>query len=397
MVYLLVAFSGIPFFYRSQIEVLIVTMLFPAMVFILRKRKLDKFIIYYLVLTVLIQAGQMLKFYYLPLTTFLGLHIRILFAYLTIKAVGKRFVDYYVHILVFSVMISLFFYIPSYYPGFEYFLKSTVAPFFKHPFLKESNYDFVDNVIVYSINTKGEGLVFLKRNSGPFWEPGAFSGFLIIALLLNTIRTKYFWSRVNVVLILGLMSTFSTTGLIALAYVLIAYYLVHQSLVKRIFLIPLLLIGIGYAFVSIEFIGDKIVRKLSFTDQTYNTRFKSAQKDLNDFSTSPWVGLGRYEKTRFDEEQEQRKIHRNNGVTNFLAMYGSIAFIFYFTFIYRSFRAYCRENEFIGAFAFFALGGVVLVGFSEVYFTKVFFIALTMLSVLYSQPSEHEDVREGAP
>nr|WP_321409390.1 O-antigen ligase family protein [uncultured Carboxylicivirga sp.] len=394
LVYFLVAFSGIPFFYRSRIEVLIVFLFFPLMVFLYRKRKVDKYIIYYIAFALLIQAGQVLKFYYLPVTTFIGLHVRLLFAYLTLKAVDKRFVGYYVNILVISVIISWFFYFLSYHSSFEYILRDKIAPFFKHPFLKESNYNYFKNVILYTINTKGEGFLFLKRNSGPFWEPGAFSGFLIIALLFNSIRKKYLWNRKNVILILGLISTFSTTGLIGLLYVIISYYLVHQNVKRRIVFVPVLIVGVIYLFVSVDFIGDKIMRKLSFTDYTYNTRFKSAQKDIIDFAQSPFVGLGRAEKTRFGEETEERKIHRNNGVTNLLASYGIFAFFLYFILTWIGWRNYCRSRKFNTNFALFALGGIWLIGFSEVYFTKVFFISLTMLPVLYEPVVNEEEVEE---
>ncbi len=395
LVYFLVAFSGIPFFYRSRIEVLIVFTLFPLWVFIYRQRKIDKFIVYYLAGVLLIQAGQVLKFYYLPFSTFVGLHARILFAYFTLKAVDKRFADYYVHVIVFSVIVSWFFYLPSYSSSFEYFLSHTLAPYFEHPFIKESNYKYFDNVILYTINTKGEGFLILKRNSGPFWEPGAFSGFLIVALLLNIIRKRYLWNKGNVVIMLGLISTFSTTGLIALFYVITSYYLIHQNIKRRIVFLPLLIGSVIYLFVSVDFIGDKIVQKLSFTDQTYNTRFKSAQIDLIDFTESPLVGLGRSEQTRFSEEQNVRKIHRNNGVTNLLASYGIFAFIIYFFLMWYGARQYCHYRNFNPVFALYVLGGIWLIGFSEVYFTKVFFIALTLLSVLYGLPEAEEEVSDG--
>lgn len=384
LVYLLIAFSGVPFFYRSRIEVLIVAMLLPAAVFVYRKRKIDKFILYYLLVALLVQLGQVLKFYHLPVTTFIGLYVRIVFAYLCIKAIGVRTIKYYVDILVFSILLSSVFYLLSYLPFFEQFLLERLAPMFEHPFLKASNYSVTDNIIVYSINTKGEGLVWLKRNSGPFWEPGAFAGFIIIAMIFNIVKTKRLGGKVNAVLLLGLISTFSTTGFIAVAYLYGAYYLISQSLLKKMIVLPLLLILFAYSFLSIDFLSKKVMRKLSFTDQTYNTRFKSAQSDLFDFVSSPIVGLGRSQKTRFNEETNKRKIHRNNGVTNFLAMYGVFVFIFYFTLILWTFRALCNYYNFNIRFAPFALGAIFLIGFSEIYFTKVFFIALTMLPLIYS-------------
>jgi len=387
MVYLLVAFSGIPFFYRSRIEVMIVCMLIPLAVFIYRQRRIDKFIIYYVVAVMLLQVGQMLKFYYLPLSTFLGLHIRILFAYLTLKAVGHRLPTYYVNIILFSILVSWLFYLPSYLPGFEGMLKSSVAPYFKHPFLKASNYKVSDNLILYTINTKGEAVGWLKRNSGPFWEPGAFSGFIIIALIFHVIKSKSVFSKQNLLLMAGLITTFSTSGLLVLAYLIVAYFWLQRSVIKRIALVPLFLIGFAYLFVSIDFMGAKIQKKLSFTSQTYNTRFKSAQIDILDFAKSPWVGLGQAKETRFGGKTEKRVIHRNNGVTDFLATFGLFAFCLYFILILLSLNSLCRYHNYDTRFALFALGAVLLIGFSEVYFSKVFFIALSMMSVLYAKRS----------
>ena len=85
--------------------------------------------------------------------------------------------------------MSLAFYVPSYSSAFENLMQHSIAPLFENPLIKESNYKAWPSVILYTFNSQGEGLLWLKRNSGPFWEPGAFSGFLILALLFNIIIT----------------------------------------------------------------------------------------------------------------------------------------------------------------------------------------------------------------
>ncbi len=394
LVYLLVAFSGIPFFYRARIEVLIAFLAIPLGVFVYRKCKLDKFIVYYLAFVLLLQMGQVLKFYYLPVSTFLGLHARLLFAYFTIKALGEKFIGHYINVLFFSVVVSLLLYLMSYSSGFEQFLKQSVAPIFKHPFLKESNYVYSPNIIFYTLNTKGEGFIWLKRNSGPFWEPGAFAGFLIVALLLSVMVSKRLWTKKNMVLIAGLISAFSTTGLIALCYVIVVYYLAQKDLVKRGLVVPLLLVSVTYLFFSVDFLGDKVVEKMSYSNKTYNTRFKSAMTDLEDLTKSPLVGLGRSDVTRFDEEQDSRKIHRNNGVSNLLATYGIIGFVLYFLLMLTGFKKVCKQSGFNHVFALYALAGICIIGFSEVYFTKVLFLALTMLPVIYGRSPVSEEGKE---
>ncbi|TLX75649.1 hypothetical protein E9993_08810 [Labilibacter sediminis] len=384
LVYLLIAFSGVPFFYRANMLMMLGFLVFPLVVFVVRKRKIDRFIVYYILIALVVQIGQMLKFYDLPIATFLGLHIRLLFAYLTIRAVGNKTIGYYTNILCFSVITSLLFYLPSYASGFEPLLKSAVVPFFDNPFIKESNYVYHPNVILYTINTKGEGLSWLKRNSGPFWEPGAFSGFLILALIFQIIQTGTINNTKSKILILGVVSTFSTSGLMVLVILLLFYFLLNKKLGYRYFVMPLLAIGGVVLFFSVDFIGAKVISKINFTHSTYNTRFKSAWLDINDFIKNPVLGLGRSEKSRFQAETRGRLIHRNNGVTNHLAMYGGIVFLIYFYLIYLAFYRMCIAHDVDKRMAFFALVIIMLIGFSQVYFTRVFFIALSMMPVLFN-------------
>ncbi len=388
LVYFMIAFSGVPFFYKANIVMMIAFLAFPAIVFVIRKRKIDRFIIYYLGIVLLIQAGQMLKFYELPIQTYLGLHVRLIFGYLTIRSVGRKTVEYYVDILVFSVLASLVFYIPSYIGAFESFLENSIAPLFTNPLIKEINYKVWPSVILYTFNAQGEGLMLLKRNSGPFWEPGAFSGFLIVALLFNIIITGQLNNRKNRVLMLGVLTTFSTSGLLVLACVILFYLSLNKDAIRRFILVPVVLV-IGVAsFISVDILGSKIIQKMSFTDDTYNTRFKSAQIDVYDFLKHPLLGMGRSESTRFEGETQAREIHRNNGVTNQLVMYGGIAFIIYFYLIYLTFYRMCISYNVNKRMAIFALITIFMVGFSQIYFIKVFFMSLTMMPILFKK-SDH--------
>ncbi len=383
LVYLLIAFSGVPFFYRAHIAMMIVFLAFPATVFILRKRKIDRFFIYYLVFVLVIQMGQMLKFYELPLKTFLGMHARLLFAYLTIRAVGKKTPIYYINILIFSVVTSLVFYLVSYNSALERFMESNIAPIFDNPFVEDEGYKYWPSIIIYTFNTKGEGLVWLKRNSGPFWEPGAFSGFLMVALLFNIIITGKLNNKKNRILMLGVVSTFSTSGLLVLICLIVFYLLLNRDRGTKYILLPVVVIVGVVGFFSLDFMGNKVISTMNYTDQTYNTRFKSGMIDLVDFTHHPFVGMGRSQTTRYEGQIDARTMHRNNGVSNQLVMYGGGAFILYFYLVYLSFYRMCIAYGVNKKMALFALITIALIGFSQIYFTKVFFISLTMMSVLF--------------
>ena len=385
LVYLMVAFSGIPFFYYSGIQLIIPMLLFPLGVVIYRRRKIDRFILLYFIVVATLLFLQTIKFYHLVYSTYAGLFARLLFAYLVIIGVGQKTVRYYINILTFSVITSLFFNMLSYVPAINHLLTHTIAPLFDHSLLMHEKYTIWPQLVLYTINYKGEGIgSLIMRNSGPFWEPGAFAGFILIALLMNTIVTrKLLGNRINHILLLGLLTTFSTTGLLAAFTLVGGYYLIWGTGWSRLIIVPLLVVGGLTAYQSFAFLGTKIDKAMDVANIGYNTRFKSAFLDLNDFVEHPLLGMGMTKETRFEGETKHRIIHRNNGVTNLLATYGIFIFIAYFALIWLSFHRLCLAYNFDPAFAWLALLIVLMMGFSEIFFNKILFYGLTMLHVLF--------------
>jgi hypothetical protein len=89
LVFLLIANSGIPFFYL-YIEFKILNLIIVGIIFLFRNKIIDKYIFYYLTLFILISIGQYYVFRTSVLNDSLSVIIRILIAYLTIKTVMIR-------------------------------------------------------------------------------------------------------------------------------------------------------------------------------------------------------------------------------------------------------------------------------------------------------------------
>lgn len=393
LVYLMVAFSGIPFFYYGGIFFMFVMLLFPLAVVIIRRRKPHRFIVGYFIVVALLLFFQTIKFYHLAVSTYAGFMIRLLFAYLVLLAVGKKSIKYYIDILAFSVVTSLFFNIISYVPAVNNFLTHSIAPLFDHPLLMYEKYTIWPQFILYTINWRGESIgSTLMRNSGPFWEPGAFAGFLLLAILMNTIiKKRLIGDKINHILFLGLFSTFSTTGLIAGFMLIALYYLLWGSGWSKLIIVPIMVMGGITAYISFDFLGTKIDRAMDVANIGYNTRFKSAMLDIEDFAKNPVLGMGMTKETRFEGKTQRRVIHRNNGVTNLLATYGIVIFIAYFYLIWLSFRKMCVKYDFHKEFAWIALLIVLAAGFSEIFFNKIFFYSLTMMHLLYLPSLKEEE------
>ncbi len=104
---------------------------------------------------------------------------------------------------------------------------------------------------------------FIYRNSGMFWEPGAFAGFLNFALLFSFTlpheRTAKIRNKI-IVIILALLTTVSTTGYIVFFIISLYYLYQNRWLGKYLKYLLLILITflVSYLFFSLDFLYEKI-------------------------------------------------------------------------------------------------------------------------------------------
>ena len=384
LLFLLVGVTGIPFFKVGDITFLFLSLCLAGFVFIYRKLKIDRFFVVFFLVYLTVMIAQMLKFNYLPLTTYLGVFIRIIFAYLVVRILGKNFTKYYVNILYVLSIIGFFIYVPQLVlPGFRSFLISSISPLLRNP-LYSGEIWYAPDIILFVFNS-GEGVY---RNCGAFWEPGAYAGFLAIAMIFHYLECKTIDDKKSIVLLVALLSTASTTGIIALGFFLVMFLGNKVAPLYKLILIPSVIAAIVIAFTTLDFLGDKITSQMDVAGTHNNTRFKSAVLDLRDFAENPVLGLGRDTKTRFKGISNQVLTHRTNGVSNYLITYGIFIFLFYFGSIFYAFYKLCLRNNYHPKYALYGLILIFIVGFSEVYFSLPFFYGLAMLHMVIEVPEQ---------
>jgi len=384
LLFLLVGVTGIPFFKVGDITFLVLFLGLAGLVFLYRKLKFDRFFIFFFLVYLLVMIAQMVKFNYLPLTTYLGILIRIFFAYLVVRILGRNFTKYYVDIIYVLSIIGFFIYIPQLVlPGFGRFLATSISPLLRNP-LYSGDIWYAPDIILYVFNS-GVGTF---RNCGAFWEPGAYAGFLIIAMIFHFLESRTISDKKSIVLLLALLSTMSTTGLLALGFFLVMFLGNRVAPLYKLILIPSILAAIVIAFTTLDFLGDKITSQLDVASTHHNTRFKSAVLDLQDFAGNPVLGLGRDPKTRHKGITNPILTHRTNGITNYLVTYGIFIFLFYFGSIYYAIRKLCLNNGYHPIYALYGLILILIVGFSEVFFSLPFFYGLAMLHIVIEAPEQ---------
>lgn len=227
LTYLLVAFSGISFFLGDIY--MLAGFLFVALVFIIKKIKVDGFVLFFVSSLLVVFIVQSIYTNNIPYYQQIGFFIRILNAYFTIKIIGMDFPKLYVNIITILALTSFIFYFPILiWPEIGSFLTYKVAPVFAHYNFSTVYYKPSPNLIVFNLNPEYiNGILF--RNSGPFWEAGAFAGFLIVAILFELIISKKLFGKRNFILILALLTTFSTTGYIVLAVLSTSYFFLLKN------------------------------------------------------------------------------------------------------------------------------------------------------------------------
>lgn len=201
-----------------------------------------------------------------------------------------------------------------------------------------------NSILIFSSLNNVEEL----RNCGPFWEPGAFSCYLILVPLLYIDNLKAFVvnnKKKAIVLLLALITTISTTGYICL-FVIIIYYYIMQSknkFVTYLFYLPVILSALFYAYKNLDFMSSKINEQtessLEKQGEFSNTRIGSLLFDLHYIKKHPIVGNGLNERTRYADHPFLwgKSLGHGNAFSNYTAQMGVIALIVYFVLLYRAF------------------------------------------------------------
>lgn len=387
LIFLLVAYSGINFFFGDRY--MLVGILIVTTIFIIKKIKIDEFALIFVGIFILLFILQTIDSKTFSFNSQIGFIIRILTGYFIIKIIGKNFLKYYVNLIIIFSLISFVFYIPILIsPSFEQILINKVAPNFAYYDRSKENYPGSPQFIIYTINTQRHHTI-IPRNSGPFWEGGAFAGFLMVALIFNFILSKnFFRNKKSIILTTALLTTLSTSGYLAFVILILFFVLKYTKhlLTKFVWIFSIvILFYIGYT--QLIFLGAKISKQLEYSFSASpggleRTRFVSAMLDIKVLVENPILGTG-LAALDYSSAIMKKINHRNNGITFFARKFGILIFILFFFSMYRSFLTLCFMNNIKPSFSIIIMVIIFTIGFSENYFFKSFFISLVFLNFIY--------------
>jgi hypothetical protein len=327
--------------------------------------------------------------------TIFKLTLVLLLAFSIVQILRDKFIKVLTQTMLIITVISFVFTALTYVPGLNW----TLYDFALRAFPMQTGFKgFVTpTLLIYTFHTDYFfGEFSYVRNAGIFWESGAFAVYLNITLFLywmskRVTQVKDLFDKKSLVLIVGVLTTASTMGFLALMAILTFYAMQLRTALKYVFL--LLMIAMGYlAFVSVEFLGDKISTQLEESDER-NNRFGAALMDWKDIEKRPLLGSSRRIEVIFKTNVMSKATRRPNGLTNFLREYGLVYFTFYFVLIYISYKRifYHYHNYYKASFAIFGVFLLWLVSFSEILFDLPFFKAIIFLFMVYLPTQIYED------
>jgi len=386
-VFFLVAVSGFPFFYAAQLNILFLV-IFAMFIFFKRSIPFDRRAFMIMLFFYIVDILQVLIIKPFVPMTMIGTYARLFVAFFVVALCDKNYTRYYYKVIYHLAIISIIFYVPCVLvPSIRHFCETTLSAPFKPPFTEVSDfYERSPTIIIYNFHE----VLAEYRNSGPFWEPGAFAIFLILALIFNTIDEGTLWTKKNIFLCIVLLTTLSTTGFVALFVLVMGYYFATGNIIKNIFILATVLPFAISLYFSLEFLSAKIEDNIAIAGDDKSSRFGSGLADITDWARSPIIGWGRgamryggRQFTFFTAEQ-----HRNNGLTALLASYGIVIFCVLLGNYYKTLKTLCKAHSFNKSFALFSFIVILLLGFSQTIFQYPFFYSLMFIHLMYSKQTE---------
>lgn len=386
LLYLLLFTSGSYLYEHSSNKYLIMAFFASLIVWLISDRHIyNKFVVYVAGLACFLLLIHFYTDGSLEFPSVVGTILKLVMAYLIIKVVGDRFIDTYINVVLLLAVVSLFGYMSDNLALFDGLISALP---------KVSGLGFTGpgyEGVFYLFRFREH----LDRNNSIFFEPGAYQAFLNAALfMLFFVKTNFDrkrqWGYI-LILVLTLVTTFSTTGYLIFLVMLVLVLIKSQILSgagKAAFAGGLLLAAAGLSAQFQHVIFEKIHDYLDVADITDQSNLRSFDLLVDlEIIKKHIFGVGYKEYTKQVSAIGKIDLGQtsSNGVTLALAVYGLPFSLFLFGSYYLSFRRLLGPG--IVSFSAFFMLLLFLVG--ESYFLMVpFTLAIISGAFVYTAAGE---------
>lgn len=361
-VFLLMFFSGNPVLELINIDLAFVSCAFFLFFVALFSGKLNIFnsslfikTILFLILLFIIQT---IKLDYNQTYTYCGFICKLFITYVVIKLV-KDFLIVFINVMYIISIVSLFFF--SLYYIYPSILDYTLNIIGEHEF-----YYYHKSLIFYTFQIINGSEM---RNSGLFKEPGLFAGYINLAIIFLYARKKQFtqkkFKQILLILIITLLSTFSTQGYLVLGLIILYVFFsdlkTNSSFLKfvKLIFIPVLISLLVFLFIQLSFLNNKINNEQEMAFKRENnyeiTRIGGFLSSMKYIIAEPITGWGIDVINSINTISKARIITTGTGMTDFILKLGLPVFMFFCS------RVYLLLNLFFNKLLAFYFLGLILI------------------------------------
>jgi len=395
LVGLIIALTGFEVIYRAGFLFHMGVLLCISIYFFWNKGdfKPDAFLIISIFVLPLVLQAFKFHIYLQSFKSITFLIVNLLICYLIIEIVKERFNSTFVNIIYFLALFSFIFYPTQFYLPLQEYIKSTLGSFINPLGSADIPEGYKSKTLIFFTYIHNYGSEWLQqdvlpRNSGAFWEPGLFAVFLNIALIINTfINEKLLFSKKNIVFIIAIITTFSTSGFIVLFLIIISYFILHDNLIKIVVSLPIIAAIVYFSITyvwAMDFMSKKIEENIVSSSERRSSRFGAALYHFRELKKFPLGGV--YLKLE-DEEKNLIPTDKEvspNGLTRVFLNNGiPFAIIYYFLF-YRGLKRwllYNNKSSTLLHWFFFII--FLLLAFSQDITTRLFYEMVLFFSLCF--------------
>ncbi|MGY4383039.1 hypothetical protein ACVWYN_000058 [Pedobacter sp. UYP24] len=390
LLFLLISSKGSLFFYEDIFW-------FIFMLFILFKKAREiylapsfkYFIVFsggYLTLSILQFVLNTPSFEYLN-SNILFLFKFILLSYLTAAYLGNRFFFNIIRVVRHLAIFGLIMY---FFQLINFDAVYSIGKFVTSLYSKANPDTLTKNFIFFNLS-----IYHNIRNSGFAWEPGAYGCFLVVTLYISMIRNRFQVKRDQILFLISILTTLSTTAYLGLVIVVISYLRAKnvKLLTMALYLLPVVIIALNLSFLSdkiqLQIFSDlDMIDNLSSRSDFYSNegtkmplnRFASMIFTVNQFDYKLIWGMGnKYE----DYFANEFSLNLSNGDFDFIARFGVIG-IFYYLYRIWSFFKYNATKE-LGLYMLLLL---IILGYAENILLLPFFLSFIFLKDTFGRPNQ---------
>ena len=257
--------------------------------------------------------------------------------------------------------------------------------------------DYFGRVIPFSSDAQKESFILyayapnpagsIYRNPGPFHEPGAYAIFLILAIISEIFINKKLITKINIILIIALITTFSTAGFLAL-FVLVGFYVMTSKRLTRASKVFVSIFSIGimiFLFNELDFLGEKLTsqyKEQSSENMRTETvgRFFGAKKALIVISRYPLYGRGILMASQADKKTDEGAEY---GWITWISQIGVIAGFLYMFFMFKAIKNYTIANLKSKNYAIVAYLAVIIVLAGQAHTNHHIFFMIFLIPLEY--------------